>query len=184
MRHAAKIAITFATVSVLVVAWGYWHLVNHAAVSIRVNDYALRSERQSFGAPRGVTLTFRDQSGVLLALARSVEPQDYILAVHPNEHIGSCHESGRTTSSGHASQSNYAECYEHYSTWSATWAPLVHDADVVVGQCQLHRVPVDVRTSNGEWWLWWIPLPHIGGAPRQYFEFTVSIDSRACLLVR
>jgi len=184
MRRAAKIALTFATVSVLVVAWGYWHSMSHAALNIRVADYALKSQRQSYGAPHGVTLTFRGKSGAPLAAARSVEPQDFILAVHPNADIGNCQESGKNTSSGHSSQSNYAECYERYSTWAATWAPLVHDADVAVGLCQLHRVPVEVRTSNSEWWLWWVPLPHIGGLPRQYFEFAVSIDSRACSPVR
>jgi hypothetical protein len=180
MRRMAKIVLVFTALSALVVAWGYWYSVSHAALNIRVDDHALKSERQSYGAPQGVALTFRGQSGAPLAAARSVAPQHFILAVHPNADIGNCQESGRNTSAGHSSQSNYAECYERYSAWAATWAPQVHDADVAVGSCQLQRVPVEVRVSNSEWLLWWVPLPHIGGLPRQYFEFAVSIDSHAC----
>lgn len=180
MRRLAKIALTFATVSLLVVGWGYWHSLSHAALDIRVDDYALKSSRQSYGVPHGVTLTFRSQSGTPLAAARSVEPQGFILAVHPSADIGNCQESEKRAPSGRSSPSDYAECYERYSTWAATWASQVHDADITVGGCQLHRIPIEVRISNGEWMLWWVPLPHIGGLPRQYFELVGSIDSRSC----
>ncbi|HET9833745.1 MAG TPA: hypothetical protein VFP91_18615, partial [Vicinamibacterales bacterium] len=56
-------------------------------------------------------------------------------------------------------------------------------ADVTVGSCSLQAVPVAVEHSNEDWPLWWVPLRHIGGLPRQYFDFGVAIDSRACVAV-
>jgi len=160
---------------VLVLAWGYWYSLNHASLQLRVDDYAQKSERQAYGAPHGVTLTLRDHANVPLAVARSVEPLGYILAVHPSADIGNCEHRGIRPSSDNGSQGDYSACYKQYSAWSATWAPRVHRADVSVGSCQLRNVPVTVRISNNEWLLWWVPLPHVGGLPRQYFEFAVAI---------
>ena len=166
-------AIVLLATAVATLAWGYWYSLNHASLHLRVDDYSLKSERQAYGEPHGVTLTLRDDANVQLAIARSVEPLGYILAVHPSADIGNCeHREG--------SQGEYSACYKKYSAWSATWAPRVHSADVSVGSCELREVPVTVRRSNDEWLLWWVPLPHIGGLPRQYFEFTLAIDSRAC----
>ena len=175
MRAWLIVPLAALAVCTLVLAWGYWHALNHASLNLRVDDYALSSERQAYGVPHGVTLTLRDQSNQPLAVARSVEPLGYILAVHPSADIGNCEGDGTSR--------DYAACYAQYSAWSATWASRVRSADVTVGACQLREVPVTVRVSNDEWLLWWVPLPHVGGVPRQYFDFAVAIDSRACAAV-
>jgi hypothetical protein len=175
-----NVLFAFFVVGTLILAWGYWYSLNHASLQLRVDDYSLKSERQAYGAPHGVTLTLRDRANVQVAIARSVEPLGYILAVHPSADIGNCEHRGIGPSSGSGSQGDYAACYEQYSAWSATWAPRVRSADVRVGSCELRAVPVTVRSSNSEWPLWWVPLPHVGGLPRRYFEFVVAIDSRAC----
>ena len=180
MRIWVNVLLASAAVSTLVLSWGYWYSLNHASLQLRVDDYSLKSERQAYGVPHGVTLTLRDNAKVQLAIARSVEPLGYILAVHPSADIGNCEHRGIHPSSGNGSQGDYSECYKQYSAWSATWAPRVHSADVSIGSCALREVPVTVRRSNKEWLLWWVPLPHIGGLPRQYFEFSVAIDSRTC----
>jgi len=183
MRAWANVLLAAITVSTLVLAWGYWYSLNHASLQLRVDDYSLTSEHQAYGVPHGVTLTLRDNANVPLAVARSVEPLGYILAVHPSADIGNCEHRGSRPSRGNGSQGDYSACYKQYSAWSAIWAPRVRSADVSVGSCQLREVPVTVRVSNNEWLVWWVPLPHIGGLPRQYFEFVVAIDSRACAAV-
>lgn len=70
-----------------------------------------------------------------------------------------------------------------YSVWLSSWASRVHSADVRIGPCELRAVPVATYRPNSEWPLWWVPLPHIGGLPRQYFAFSVAIDSRTCVAV-
>ena len=102
----------------------------------------------------------------------------YILAIHPDATIGNCEHLNQ------ASQGDYAECYERYSAWSATWADRVRKADVTVGSCEVRAAPAAVRRSNSEWPVWWVPLRHIGGLPRQYFTFVMAVDSRACAAAR
>ena len=182
-RVGVHVLLALSALMAFVLAWGYWHSLNHASLQLRVDDYSLKSESQAYGAPHGVILVFRDDAHAPLAIARSVEPIGFILAIHPSAEIGNCqHRNGPP--SGHASPGDYAACYEQYSAWSATWAPRVRSADVSAGSCALREVPVAVRVSNTEWLLWWVPLPHVGGLPRQYVELTVAIDSRACAAVR
>jgi hypothetical protein len=52
---------------------------------------------------------------------------------------------------------------------------------VTVGACRLQGVPVATFVSNSEWPLWWVPLPHVGGVPRRYFDLGMTVDSRACV---
>ena len=61
-HNLAKIILGAIAVSVLVLAWGYWHSLNHASLQLRVDDYSQKSERQAYGAPHGVTLTLRDNA--------------------------------------------------------------------------------------------------------------------------
>jgi hypothetical protein len=133
----------------------------------------LKSPTQLYGEPHAVSLVLRDSANSQLAVARSVEPIGYILAVHPDAAIGNCEQR----------KDDYAACYEQYSKWLAGWASLVRSADVTVGSCQLHAVPVTVSRSNSEWPVWWVPLRHIGGLPRQYFELAIGVDSRSCVAV-
>lgn len=183
MRTWAKLLIAATAGGALVLAWGYWYSLNHASLQLRVEDYALKSQNRAYGIPHGVSLTLRDRTNAQLAVARSVEPLGYILAIHPSAEIGNCEHRGIQASSGQGSQGDYSACYEQYSAWSATWAPHVHSADVTVGACEVRGVPVSVHVSNNEWLLWWVPLPHVGGLPRRYFTFAVAIDSRACAAV-
>lgn len=158
-------------VAVAVLAWGYWHAQTNASVNLRVDDYGLKTDKLVYDSPHDVTLTFLGPANEQLAIARSVEPETYILAVHPDKEIGTCQ---------HRSRSDYADCYADYSAWSSKWAPLVRRANVVVGKCEVRDLPVSIHISNDAWLLWWVPLPHVGGIPRRHFEFSVKVDSRAC----
>jgi hypothetical protein len=173
MRTPAKILLAAVVGTALVPLWGYWYSVRHASLQLRVDDYALKSPTQVYGVPHGVSLVLRDASKTPLATARSVEPIGYLLAVHPDARIGNCEHR----------KDDYAACYEEYSKWSAMWAPHVRSADVTIGACRLKAVPVTVNRSNSEWPVWWVPLRHVGGLPRQYFEFATAVDSRACVAV-
>ena len=167
----------------LVPIWGYWYALNHAALHLRVDDYGLKSPSRAYDTPHGVSLVLRDAANGQLAVARSVEPLGYILAVHPDSDVGNCERRGTGAAPGQVSQADYAACYARYSAWSATWAHRVRSADVTVGACEVRGVPVRVSRSNAEWPVWWVPLRHIGGLPRQYFELVIAIDSRACAAV-
>jgi hypothetical protein len=175
VNRVKKILVAAIVVAVLVPLWGYWYAIRHASLNLRVKDYALKSPTQLYGEPHNVSLVFRDASNQQLAVARSVEPIGYILAVHPDVAIGNCQHL--------KAQDQYADCYARYSKWSATWADRVRNADVTIGSCAIRAAPVAVERSNDEWQLWWVPLRHIGGLPHQYFDVAIAIDSRACVAV-
>lgn len=175
MLRFAQASLALAVVVALVLGWGYWYASHHADLQILVDDRALRNARGAYGSPHDVAVVFRDQSQRLLAEARSVKPEGYLLAHHPDAAVGNCQHRSR--------QPDYSACYKHYSAWSATWAPLVRRADITVGTCTLSDVPVTVYESNGEWFLWWVPLPHVGGLPRRYVALSLTIDSGSCVPV-
>jgi len=162
-------------VFVAALAWGYWHAQTHASLSLRVDDYGLKSDRLAYDSPHDVTLRFLGPAGEELAIARSVEPLGHILAIHPDKEIGNCEHRSRS-----GSPSDYADCYAEYSAWSSKWAPLVRRAHVVVGKCEVRDLPVTTFTTDTDWLMWWVPLPHVGGIPRRYFDFSFRIDSRTC----
>lgn len=172
MRFLIRLGLVVAFGGAIALGWGYWHAVTHASLHIHVDDYGLETNNLAYGAPHDVTLTFRDRSSAVLATAKSIEPAGYILAVHPSAEIGTCEH--------RVAPGEYSACYKQYSAWSSGWAPDVHSADVSVGTCQLRGVPVVASVSNGEWFLWWVPLPHVGGLPRRHVDLAIAVDSRAC----
>jgi hypothetical protein len=158
--------------------------MSHASLNIRVDDYAMHTDRIAYGAPHDVTVVFLDEANEQLAHAHSIEPHRYILAVHPNAEIGNCQQGlERHPASSPGSQIGYAACYQKHSSWVSSWAPRVRTVDITVGACTLRHTPVSVHASNNEWLLWWVPHPHIGGIPRRHFELVVKIDSRTCIAV-
>ena len=170
-------------VASLALAWGYWHAQTHAGLSLQVQDHGLRTDRQLYGTPQGVTLQLLGPANEHLATARSVPPLGSLLVVHPNSAIGNCEHRGIRAPGGPAAPGDFEACYAALSAWASQWAPRVRRANVVVGNCELRDLPVHTYTSNADWWLWWVPLPHVGGVPRRYFEFTLKIDSRTCTAV-
>ena len=173
MRRPSRIVLVAVVGTALVPLWGYWYAIRHASLQLNVNDLSLKTDRQLYGDAHNVGLVFRDASNAQLAVAKSVEPLGYILAVHPDPAIGNCEQR----------RNDFADCYEQYSRWSSTWASRARSADVTVGSCEIKSAPVTVYRSNEEWPTWWVPLRHIGGLPREYFAFTLWIDSRACAAV-
>lgn len=178
--RGAKLLLAAIGVCAIALAWGYWHARTHASVHVSVEDYGLKNGNLAYGTPHGVTLAFVGPAGEQLATARSVEPAGYILPVHPSSEIGNCERRGGGAATGQMSQGEYADCYAALSAWTSQWAPLVRRAHVAAGTCEMRDLPVSTNASNGDWWLWWVPLPHVGGVPRRHFEFVVRIDSQAC----
>ena len=177
MKLFGKVLLIVFAGAASVLGWGFWYSLNHAVVYFSVHDYGLKSARQRYGEAHDVFLVLRDAANEPLAEAHSIEPQGYILAIHPDRQIGDCRQY-------EGSRAGYASCFKQYSRWLSTWAPRVRSADVLMGGCGLRAVPVTVYHSNSEWPLWWVPLPHVGGLPRQYFSFSIDINGRTCEVVK
>jgi hypothetical protein len=64
--------------------------------------------------------------------------------------------------------------------WQAEWAPKVGAMDIRFADCDVKKIPLTLRMSRDDWWLWWVPLPHIGGDPMTQFSSTVSVYPETC----
>jgi hypothetical protein len=56
----------------------------------------------------------------------------------------------------------------------------VQFADVKFAGCEIKRVPINLHENREDWWLWWVPLRHIGGKPFTYFSLSISVDGANC----
>lgn len=175
MSTIARVSIALAFIAAAVLGWGYWRARTHAATDIRIEDYALRTDRQAYGAAKNATIEFFDARKTSLAVARTVGAHDYLQASHPDAKIGNCMQFD-----GYRQRGRYSQCFDAHSRWAARWAPQVRSARVTVGNCVVNDVPVTAEKSKPDWWLWWVPLPHVGGSPLSYYRYSVAIDSAAC----
>jgi hypothetical protein len=48
-----------------------------------------------------------------------------------------------------------------------------------MGACTVSHLPITVSEHPDTWWLWWVPLPHIGGRPFSTFSVDIEIDRNA-----
>jgi hypothetical protein len=74
---------------------------------------------------------------------------------------------------------SWQRCFEQQSRWMAQWVPRADHAAVSVGACRIERLPVQ-RRSHDDWWLWWVPLPHVGGTPMSHHTLELHLDSVRC----
>lgn len=176
IRRLAKLGLVALGLAAAALSWGYWYSASHYVLHLRVEDYGLKTDRRAFAAPHDVALTYFSAEGSVLASARSVEPLGFLVPVHPDPKIDDCRQFERD-------RQQFARCFERQSSWVSGWANRVRFATVGVGGCTVENARVEHHESDGNWWLWWVPHPHIGGVPRRFVELTVRIDSKECRAV-
>jgi hypothetical protein len=173
-RSAAPF-ILFAAIGGIVAAilgWGYWHVSTHADVHVSLWDVALKTDRQLYGSLVAADVLFRDEAGTELAAARADHPTGLVSIIHPA--VGDCRQEER------AGGDAWRQCYETHSRWISRWARHARTARVTFGMCTIDSLPVEVEESRGDWWLWWVPTPHIDNSASTHVELAVWIDSAQC----
>lgn len=160
--------------------WAIWHVLTHSAIHIMVHDYGLATESRLYGDPPDVQLQLLDGAGRMVANARTVESERYFVVVHPDPAIADCrrYEGGGATAA--AGQMTYRDCYKKLSRWASQWATSVSATRFASPTCSIASVPARVQSDLGEWWLWWVPNPHIGGTPYRYVTIEFDVDTRTC----
>jgi hypothetical protein len=76
---------------------------------------------------------------------------------------------------------SWQECFAHLSTWIPDWAGKVRQISLKSPAGQLENHPVAVSRYNSDWYLWWIPHPHMGGKPYTYYSLNLTIDEQDCI---
>lgn len=163
-----------AVVGALFLGYGWWHEQTHASMTFTVSA---RVARDTTVFVRNVQLTLYDSSGAFLAEARSLDAIGAIYVTRPTEYY--CHdvELAASRTGDHAA---WNACFQRYSKWMATWGDRVAYARVEIGSCRIERFPVTARRYGDAWWLWWLPLPHVGGTPYGYYSVSIALEPDAC----
>ena len=158
-----------------VLAYGYWFAETHGSLYVSVSDVGEGGRSKPVD---GVELRFRDAGGELLAEARSSPPYGTVYLTSPSEYA--CHEVEVRAPFSVTARGDWDRCFEGQSRWISTWIGRARSVDLRSGPCQIDRMPITVSKHGGEWWIWWIPLPHAGGKPYTLFSVSVRFDPVRC----
>ena len=162
-----------------VLGWGWWQARTHADVHVSVNDLALKTPNLRWGALQSGTLVLHDANGQALAHAYVAGQGVVKFSDAP---ASACDRFEVQAPFDFAARDAWSRCYVARSKWQAGWAGKVAYASVTSGTCTIAKAPVQARRYD-DGWLWWVPLPHVGGSGSAYHAFEVYIDSAACTAV-
>ena len=169
------IVFTLVTFAALILGYGYHHAATHGWAHSSLMDTSVKPYG---GNARGAELRLLDGNGKFLADAKSDHKLGVVRLIHPE--AGDCAAAEQSASVSAKARDQWRNCFETLSTWLVTWAGQIRSADVKFANCDLKAIPVVVHESRPDWWLWWVPLPHIGGEPLTYFSLSINIDGANC----
>ena len=159
-----------------VLAYGYWFAATHASLWISVDDVSDASRVRGL---YDVEMGFLDADGHVLARATGSSRSGTIALTSPAEY--GCSEIEAQAAFGVEARETWQRCFARQSLWIPTWIERTAAIDLHTGTCDLRRVPVRIARHGGEWWIWWVPLPHVGGKPYSLFSVAVGIDLQRCV---
>lgn len=171
-----KLLIIFGIIG-CVLGYGYWHSVTHASYHIQI--HFIDGIAGLPATPRSkAEIRFLDSEGRLLADGTVDEEYYYVHLIHPE--VGDCHEVEKSALFSKEARGSWQECFQQQSTWIPTWAEKVRKADISTRNCLWKDIPVTVSKRNSDWFLWWVPHPHIGGKPYTYYNTDITVDINNC----
>jgi hypothetical protein len=157
-----------------ILGYGYWHSSTHASFHVQ-----LSFKNVPKGAPKIIPkaeISFLDSEGRVLAKGISDEEHNFVHLIHPES--GDCHDAEKSASFSEGARESWQECFEHLSTWIPKWAREVRQVDIKTQSCLWRNIPVTVSESNPDWYLWWVPHPHVGGKPYSYSMASITVDRK------
>jgi len=155
-------------------AYGYWRATIRAYINMSVVDAAGGARTE----PLSADLKVRDATGNVLALGRSDGRFGIVRFAHPE--FGSCEDEENATAFSIEARRRWQNCNSKKLHWQAKWAARVRLLDIRFGDCELTGLSLELRRRRDEWWLWWVPLPHIGGDPLTEFSAKIVVRTNPC----
>ncbi len=171
-----RIVLGLVMIAGAVLGYGYWHQQTHATLGISVRDASTPNRYQPLAKAE---LRLLAADGREMARAQS-RPGGVVVLTAPREY--SCHEIERAATVSAAGREAWDRCFAKQSRWLSTWLQQLKYIDLAVGNCRL-RTEAAPRRSTDEWWLWWVPLPHLGGKPYVYYGVSLAVDAQDCSVV-
>jgi hypothetical protein len=168
----------FLLFALVVLGWGYWHMATHATLNLSLHDVSLKTDRLAYGQVMSAEIVFMNAAGALLAEGAIREPYGVLSISHPE--VGDCTRYEREASTGIEARRKWQSCFEAMSRWQATWVGKVRFVTVTMNKCRIEKLPALPEEYGDSWWIWWLPLPHIGGKPYTYFSLALRVDGARC----
>jgi len=150
-----------------VLGYGYWHRTSHATLTVVLTD---TSRKESDGRVLNAELVFLDASSRPLARGRTDDKLGIVLLQHPAS--GYCGPD--------LTLEVYRACVIAQSGWVTGWVNDLRYVSVVIGNCRIERVPVEVTMLRDSLFTWWIPLGDWGGTPYTRYATRLEVDVRVC----
>lgn len=151
-----------------ILSYGYWASRTHGYFYL-----TLATETQKI---LNAQVQFLDKQGSVLAEGHSDNTYGLVTAKHPE--AGYCDSIEKQAPFSAEARKTWKVCFDEQVKWVIKWAPKVKFLNIASANCTLHLLPVNIRTYTDDWWLWWVPLPHIGGSPLTSFHFDIKIEAK------
>jgi hypothetical protein len=171
-----KLPLIIALVIIGILSFGYWHSTTHASFYVSLNVAGEADYRTLFSPEAKVQ--FLDSKGRVLANGKRDQQYNFVHLIHPTH--GDCHDVEKMAAASKDARTAWQECFEHQSTWIAKWIGDVEKVNVTYGKCLIENRPITISQSNPDWYLWWVPHPHIGGIPYSDYSSTMTILEEDC----
>jgi len=162
-------------IPISVLGYGYWFGMTHGSLSVDITDVSDREHPRPVAAAALALLNSEDR---VLAEARAADPLGVVYLSSPEAY--SCWDIERRAPFSVEARKAWDQCFARQSRWIPTWVRSVKFVDLRSGGCALRKIPVSVSEYPDTWWLWWVPLPHIGGKPYTWFTVSIRVDINRC----
>lgn len=172
-----KVLLIIAVVILSILTFGYWHSTTHSSFYVNLN-VAEEADNKTSSRPE-TKVQFLDSRGSILANGVRDKQHNFVHLIHPTH--GNCHEVEKTAAFSKEARTSWHECFEHQSAWIAKWIENVAKVNVKYGNCVIENSPITISQSRSDWYLWWIPHPHVGGKPYSNYSATIAVDVKACV---
>jgi hypothetical protein len=176
-RFFGVVLIVLCIGAALALGRGYAFASTHGSLSVYVLDVSDSAAHQA-AAP--LEVSFRDSTGTVLARAAAEPSSNVIYLTSPV--MSACHDVETRAALSLAARQEWDRCFARQSRWISTWIPRVASVDFRSRGCSIPHVPVSVSQLRDDWWLWWVPLPHVGGNPYTYYSIALRFDAARCTL--
>ena len=169
--------ITSSTIIIGILGYGYWRVSTYGWLYFDIRDVSPGLE-QKYELIKNAKLTLFDSDGQKLAEGQSDNNVGVVYLLHPE--VGYCVEEEKRAPFSTEFRQDWYDCYEKHAKWIVTWVRNTSHLNIEIDECVLNQLPVSVKEYRDDWWLWWVPLPHIGGPTSTYFSINLDIDRENC----
>ena len=162
-------------VIVVTLARGYAFVKSHGSIGVYATDVSDTTHRNRV-IP--LVVTFLDASGTTLARMTADTATGVLYVTEPTEYACRAVEVKAATDAD--ARRDWTRCFDRESRWVMTWVRRARFVDVDAPPCSLHRTPFKASETTDAWWLWWLPLRHVGGDPYTYVSVDLRFDRSHC----